>query len=298
MVFRIYGLDVTSFYPYTNYIQCDEDVDIYVDTREYVENSNKKIYIQSEPYGIYDCRSYLREYSHRFDYILCHDASLYENPAKFISYIPASCWLNPNAYNSIDTTLKQFKISSLTGHKSQTDGHKARLVLYGNQLSFEQYPITFYRSHVQPQVPAIQNNPFIEISKLELFTTYQFSIVIENVREMNGFTEKLIDCLITKTIPLYYGCPNVSTYFNTDGWILLTDDDIVSDLHAKLPALHADYYKKYAHVIEENYEKAKQYSSYTKCVLRGLEKIPFLRQLEYKDSPFFVTFHSVTVTYQ
>ena len=279
MVFRIYGLDVTSSYPYTSYIHCEEDVDIYVDTRDYVENSNKKIYIQSEPYGILDFRSYLQDYSHRFDYIVCHDAALYGNPAKYISYIPASCWIDPAVYTSIDTTLKQFKISSLTGHKSQTDGHRARRTLYDHQRSFVQYPITFYRSHIQPHVPAIQDNPFIESSKTELFIPYQFSIVIENVRETNGVTEKLIDCLITKTIPLYYGCPNVSSIFNTDGWILLTSDDIVKELHEKLPALHADYYKQYEHVIEENYEKAKQYSSYTKCVLRGLEKIPFLQRL-------------------
>ena len=298
MVFRIYGLNVTNSYPYTNYIQCEEDVDIYVDTYEYVENSNKKIYIQSEPFGILDFRSYLREYSHRFDYVLCHDASIYGNPTKFISYIPASCWINPNVYNSIDTSLKQFKISSLTGYKSQTDGHKARLHLYDNQLSFAKYPITFYRSYIQPCVPAIQDNPFIESSKLELFTTYQFSIAIENVRDTNGVTEKLIDCLITKTIPIYYGCPNVSTIFNTDGWILLTSNDIVKELHEKLPALHADYYAQYAHVIEENYEKAKQYSSYTKCVLRGLEKIPFLRRLEYKEPPLYVSSHNVIVTYQ
>jgi hypothetical protein len=179
--------------------------------------------------------------------------------------------------------MKQFKISSLAGHKSQTDGHNMRRILYNQQLLFTQYPIIFYRSCIQPHLPNTNNNPFLPFdnlnSKNELFAKYQFSIVIENVRETNGITEKLIDCLITKTIPIYYGCPNVTTIFNTDGWIILTTDNIVQELSDKLPALHADYYKQYEHIIEENYEKAKEYSSYTKCVLRGLEKIPFIRLL-------------------
>jgi hypothetical protein len=279
----IYGLDLTQWYPYRNYIESEYDIDIYCDTTIYHSNSNKKIYIQSEPYVIYDCRPYLSAYSDRFDYILCHDPSTFGNTDKFIEYMPAACWIERDLYMNIDTTKKAFKISSLTGHKSYAPGHKVRHQIYNNQTAFSQFPIVFYRSSAKPHIVEINNNPFISnasmSAKVELFETFQYSIVIENVREINGITEKLIDCLITKTIPIYYGCPNVSKFFNTEGWIILETGNIVDELQTKLPILNESYYSKYEAVIEENYKKAQNYSSYTINLLNGLEKVPFIVRL-------------------
>lgn len=81
---------------------------------------------------------------------------------------------------------------------------------------------------------------------------------MENSRQHNYFTEKLIDCLITKTIPIYYGCPNIGDYFSTQGWILLetgTPDEFLQ----KCSVLDVSYYEKYLDVIEENYRKALDY---------------------------------------
>jgi len=43
---------------------------------------------------------------------------------------------------------------------------------------------------------------------------YQFSIAIENSIEEDYFTEKLTDCILTDTTPIYYGCPNIQRFFN------------------------------------------------------------------------------------
>lgn len=277
----IYGLDHTSWYPYKKYIESEYDIDIYCDTQIYHSNSNKKIYIQSEPYIIYDCRSYLSSHMDRFDYILCHDPTAFGN--KCIEYIPASCWIEKDFYMNVDTTKKSFQISSLTGHKSYAPGHALRHKLYNNQTALSQFPIIFYRSSSTPHLPDINKNPFLSYStlsaKVELFERFQFSIVIENTREINGITEKLIDCLITKTIPIYYGCPNVSRFFNTEGWIILETDNILDELHAKLPVLNDAYYAKYESVIEDNYRKSQAYSSWTVNILNGLEQIPFIKRL-------------------
>lgn len=280
----IYGLDHTSEYPYKNFIKSEYDIDIYCDTTVYHPNSNKKIYIQSEPYTIYDCRSYLLTQYNRFDYIICHDPSTFGNiENKFIEYTSACSWIDKNFYMNIDTTKKAFKISSLTGYKSYAPGHVLRHHLYNNQTEFSQFPIVFYRSSVHPHISNINNNPFISLSalsaKVELFETFQFSLVIENCREINYISEKLIDCLITKTIPIYYGCPSVSKFFNTEGWIILETQDIVHELHAKLPILNESYYAKYEAIIEENYRKAQEYASWTINILNGLEKVPFITRL-------------------
>jgi hypothetical protein len=43
---------------------------------------------------------------------------------------------------------------------------------------------------------------------------YKFSIAIENCVESDYFSEKLTDCILTDTTPIYYGCPNINRFFN------------------------------------------------------------------------------------
>lgn len=50
--------------------------------------------------------------------------------------------------------------------------------------------------------------------KIDALKDYQFSIAIENTNEKGYFTEKLGDCILTDTTPIYMGCPNIQDYFN------------------------------------------------------------------------------------
>ncbi|MGV6805740.1 MAG: glycosyltransferase family 10 domain-containing protein [Ruegeria sp.] len=84
--------------------------------------------------------------------------------------------------------------------------------------------------------------------KSDGLATYRFSVVIENVRERNYFSEKLTDAILCSTVPIYWGCPNVGDFFDTAGMILCeTEIDIqkavesLSDdeYDARLPHLQA-----------------------------------------------------------
>lgn len=50
---------------------------------------------------------------------------------------------------------------------------------------------------------------------------YKFSVGIENTSEKNYITEKFYDCLLTHTIPIYHGAPNIFEYFDPNGLIYL-----------------------------------------------------------------------------
>ena len=50
-------------------------------------------------------------------------------------------------------------------------------------------------------------------NKLEALKDYSFSIAVENTPEKGYFTEKLTDCILTNTTPIYIGCPNIQEYF-------------------------------------------------------------------------------------
>ena len=65
-----------------------------------------------------------------------------------------------------------------------------------------------------------------------------------------------MDCLITKTIPIYWGCPNISKFFDTTGWIIF---DNLNELRFKLGLLHPAYYSSYESVINSNFQKCLAY---------------------------------------
>lgn len=71
-------------------------------------------------------------------------------------------------------------------------------------------------------------------NKEEGLKDYCFSFALENATYPNMFTEKITDCFMTGTIPIYYGIKNIGDYFNTDGIIILTDEFKIEDLSFEL----------------------------------------------------------------
>jgi hypothetical protein len=51
-------------------------------------------------------------------------------------------------------------------------------------------------------------------NKKDALIDYEFSIAIENCSERDYFTEKLTDCILLDTTPIYYGCPKIDRFFN------------------------------------------------------------------------------------
>jgi hypothetical protein len=236
------------------------DVRIYIDTEHYTNDEKLQLYLQQEPEAIRPIKQYLLENAYKFHAVLTFDTDVLrqcKNAKLFTLYTVT--WLEEKDYTNIDTSMKQCKISSLVGGKRMTVGHEIRLTLYFSQIYLNLLPIVFFRSCAHPLLPEITQNPFLSTkessAKRDLFSSYQFHLAIENSRQDNYYTEKLIDCLISKTIPIYYGCPNIGDYFDTSGWILLekgTPDELID----KCKVLHPGYYSQYTETIESNYKQA------------------------------------------
>lgn len=73
-----------------------------------------------------------------------------------------------------------------------------------------------------------------------------FSIALENTIQYNYFTEKIIDCMFTYTVPLYRGCPNIGQYFDRRGMIFV---DSGPDIIEKANSLtERDYYDRLPYI--------------------------------------------------
>jgi hypothetical protein len=59
--------------------------------------------------------------------------------------------------------------------------------------------------------------------KKDGISNYKFSLCIENTNEQNYISEKFYDCLLTNTIPIYFGCKNIKDFWVENGYFLIDD---------------------------------------------------------------------------
>ena len=98
----------------------------------------------------------------------------------------------------------------------------------------------------------------------------QFHIVIENETMLNMWSEKIIDCFQTKTIPIYVGCKNIENFFNIDGIIKV---ESVSDIILACNELTPTFYKSKEKALKENLKISNNYLSFDKQLINKLNEI-------------------------
>jgi hypothetical protein len=258
--------------PVSKFPETGETIVILVDhpffQRPLGDTTTRYIAVQCEPEAVVHSRQGFIDNHKMFDTILSYDDEILKACPNARQYVWGTTWVCPSTYNSINVSRKQKRVSCLTGMKEFTPAHTYRKLLYNSQLSLNvSLPITWFRSSKGPALPNFGNNPLIGDSKDPLFLDYQFSVVIENCRLNNYFTEKLIDCLITKTIPIYYGCPNISNWFDTRGWIILESTSIQE---FRMKCTRLPNYAAHINVINENFERAKQYIDLSTNIQRAM----------------------------
>jgi hypothetical protein len=149
-----------------------------------------------------------------------------------------------------DISLKENKMSFLMSNKLMTSGHIFRHEAF-NSVSF------IDQSKYDIECNYLISPPRID-SKNQVLDSYKFSVVMENSVAENYFTEKIIDCFSTKTVPLYWGCPNIGEYFDESGIIFFNE---IVDLIDKIINLNPETYNEMLDAVEKNFELAKQYYS-------------------------------------
>lgn len=213
-----------------------------------------------EPNAFLDLRPAVMQYRGLFDYVLTFDEALLNtmNEARFI-YPTRGAWVD----NFDMDQVKSFTVSFICGGKLQTYGHQLRHHIWYNapkiSLSKKWYISSHYPGALQnpygfPQLPnGVKNSMFHS----------QFHITVENSKQLNYFTEKIMDCFVTKTIPIYYGCPNISKWFNPEGIICFND---LEELIQIVDRITPDTYEEMKEYVNDNYKRASDYCATDKGV--------------------------------
>lgn len=180
----------------------------------------------------------VRLFHRRFFRVLTKNAALLAGIPNGVKFVFGSTFLSDPV--NVDTT-KTRNASLIASSKRVWEGHLLRHAVV-DRIRAENLPV---------DVMGRGYRPFAD--KAEGLAPYRYSVVIENLREPSYFTEKLVDTALCRTVPIYWGAPDIGDYFDTAGMVVCSGvDDIVSALRK---ASVADYEGRAA-AIEENRRRA------------------------------------------
>jgi glycosyltransferase involved in cell wall biosynthesis len=256
----VYGLSKGE---YDMTILYDTAINDYIEGRINLEPNKLVVAYQCEQRSYFQNKIFenIKNHYNKFDCVLTYDKDLLSSipNAKFLPSQIQTTQFNrlPNPlgqppYSPIpgDTTyelpLEIFKIypknkiaSAVASNKSFLPGHVKRLDFI-NTISNK---VDLFGRGTGREV----------LSKLDALKDYMFSVAIENSSEDDYyFTEKIVDCFLTGTVPIYYGCPHIAEFFDIRGILTFKDSDELSEI---INNLSEDKYKSMLPYIEYNFNK-------------------------------------------
>jgi hypothetical protein len=185
------------------------------------------------PQVINEFKKNYKAISESYKYIFTHHKDLYDLAPNFIYFPPHGYWIeNPFLYN-------KSKIASLiSSNKNIGPGHVYRLN---------------WVNRLKDKIDIFGRGIKTINKKEEALCDYMFSVTIENDQYSTYWTEKILDCFVTGTVPIYHGSPDIGDYFNSKGIITLDDNFDPKNLSR-------DLYESMLPTIKENFEKALKYN--------------------------------------
>jgi hypothetical protein len=134
---------------------------------------------------------------------------------RYILHQPALPWFVDQSYDQLleaPVPEKPKRLSCVTSNKALTAGHRARLR---------------FLDRVRGAVPLdLYGRGFRQIKdKWDGLAPYRYSLAIENFQSPYYWSEKLADCFLAWTMPIYFGCTKIAGYFPPESMICIDIDD-------------------------------------------------------------------------
>lgn len=210
--------------------------------------SRYKIAWLHEPYCLHpDTYQAALQNAHKFDLVLTYYQPYLDLGRNFRFCPYAGTWIDKKDWGIKPKTKL---CSMLIGNKMSTDGHRIRHDI-ANMIEREGYPVDFYGSRGEPV-------GYGQETKYKVLADYAFSICTETCDEDNLFTEWLLDCFALGTIPIYWGCQNVTDFNFAKRGII--DCDGVGHMRLIFQWMEMEQYGKRLKYIHQNLDNMQQYA--------------------------------------
>jgi hypothetical protein len=178
----------------------------------------------------------------KYDYIISHDLAYLE---KFDEQKRVFCPGSGSSLYEYEWKIypKTKSILTVVGDKWATEGHKLRHVV-----------AKMYEDRVS--VMGRGYKPFPPEKRAEVYAPYRFQIVIHNSAVEDYWTDILLDCFLTGTVPIVWKGAFLEKYFNMDGILTFTDPLELGSIIHNLDIIYnkPDLQK----AIQDNFKRAKK----------------------------------------
>lgn len=206
------------------------------DSTHLIKNKEKTIGLVMEP----SWQSWNKDLHNICKLVLFHDKSLYNWPnvvewtnCGFIhDIIYHEMFFDNLPSNMTNTILKKKDISFVCGITNNNQlGYKMRHDLL-NILQSENIDVDVYGRNIEYNP---SKNQFGSLKlKYTALIDYKFSVCIENSFEMGYISEKLYDCFMCNTVPIYCGAPNIFDTFSDKNVIKVSNLEEVLNVIKKI----------------------------------------------------------------
>ena len=232
-------------------------VNFYVDNNVYYlqdKSDPKGIALLVEPRAIIPgTYNWIEQMYNRFKYVFTFDS-------KLLSMLPNAKLL---IYGQITAEFpddpKDKNISMVCSDKAFCDGHKNRQRVARSLQGIIDTKGKF--------------NGGSYCDDKDIYSGYRFNVAMENYSDGYYFTEKICNCLASKTVPIYYGCPYINDYFNMNGIIQVNAPMDIPRVVQQVLQDPIGEYNKRLEAIEDNYKRVQKYRSYAKLFLETYSEL-------------------------
>jgi len=225
----------------------------------FVPEGEIRIVVLWEPHGRFISK--VMEYPDFYDYVFTYHKFVLDNNPKARFFLATTIFVDINRKNE-----KRFSVSTVVGHKTATayQGYKMRHELWFKRERIT-IPTEFYLSGgwrwTKPTIPTIYGEIQTEGERRlgdikDIVFDSMFHIAIENVHTENYHTEKLVDCFLKRSVPIYMRAKNIGDFFNADGIIQV--DNVEQAIEACNSLTEKDYYSR-VDAMEDNYNRSLKY---------------------------------------
>ena len=156
---------------------------------------------------------YGQAFTRQFEHVLTsQDHQALPHPNRIHSHT-GNLWFNGHSFDE----LEQLDFSTKTDNFSTVCSSKQQKhTIHQDRFKFTQW--------LKQQVPELEiyghGVRFVQ-NKFEALDRYRWHLAIENHIALHHWTEKLADPLLSGTIPIYYGCPNIADYFPAESYLAI-----------------------------------------------------------------------------
>ena len=134
--------------------------------------------------------------------------------------------------------------SIIASGKNDTVGHKLR-----HEVIFNNYSNIDVFGHGYKSVEF----------KEEALEDYRFSVTIENSKQPGYWTEKIVDCFATQTIPIFWGDESVFDHFDSSGIITFNTIYGLEEILDNINENGEEIYRSMQPAIAHNLKCVEQY---------------------------------------